>query len=76
MRRIENGDGSEFPTAVGGTALAGIAGQGAAQNSLPSPFSYPTFTHWWVFALVSTASQTFWVSRASRNVGCAGCFFA
>jgi len=40
----------------------------------PSP-TY-TFTHWWLFALCRTASQTFWVSSASRNVGCAGCFLA
>ncbi len=40
--------------------------------------AYPTYTltHWWVFALCKTASQTFCVSRASRKVGWAGCFLA
>ena len=35
-----------------------------------------TLTHWWLLALASTASQTFCVSRASRNVGWAGFFLA
>jgi len=37
---------------------------------------HPTVTHWWLLALDRTASQTFWVSSASRKVGWAGCFFA
>ena len=32
----------------------------------------PTGTHWWLLALASTASQTCWVSKASRKVGWQG----
>jgi hypothetical protein len=52
--------------------LTGHADIRHAIMSTPHYFAFATFSHRSVFADLSTASQTYWVSSASRKVGWVG----
>jgi hypothetical protein len=63
---------AQHPVTPTNASTHGARAVAARLVQLEQGIYFATFSHFWVLADFSTASQTNWVSKASRKVGPAG----